>query len=245
MKDQNEITWEHRGILVDWLLQVHARFSLQAESLFLCINVLDRFLGSRPIAISKLQLVGLTCFFIATKYEETYAPSVKEITYLADDQYTTAEILTAERYILRTIEWDLRAPGPLGWLRRASKADDCELHARTISKYLLEIGCVERRLIGIVPSLMAAAAIWLARLALGREKWVGLSSPFHIISDLLCPSLYCRPQTWSTTPHTQNQNSSRSRPLCWSTLSQIPSSTNPCTRNTPTSAISGCVPFSP
>ncbi|KJA18759.1 hypothetical protein HYPSUDRAFT_1097415 [Hypholoma sublateritium FD-334 SS-4] len=171
MKDQNEITWEHRGILVDWLLQVHARFSLQAESLFLCINVLDRFLGSRPIAISKLQLVGLTCFFIATKYEETYAPSVKEITYLADDQYTTVEILTAERYILRTIEWDLRAPGPLGWLRRASKADDCELHARTISKYLLEIGCVERRLIGIVPSLMAAAAIWLARLALGREKW--------------------------------------------------------------------------
>lgn len=176
MKDQTEITWEHRGVLVDWLLQVHGRFGLLAESLFLAVNILDRFLGSRPISISKLQLVGLTAFFIATKFEETYAPSVKEIKFLADDQYTIEEILKAERYILRTLDWDLRSPGPMGWLRRASKADDCEVHARTIGKYLLEIGLVERRFIGVVPSLMAAAAIWLARLSLGREEWVGYIS---------------------------------------------------------------------
>ncbi|KAF8189336.1 nime/cyclinb [Pholiota molesta] len=151
MKDQAEITWEHRGVLIDWLLQVHARFGLLAESLFLTVNILDRFLGSRPISISKLQLVGLTSFFIATKFEEPMRLP----------------------YILRTLEWDLRAPGPMGWLRRASKADDCEVHARTIAKYLLEIGCVDRRFIGIVPSLLSAAAIWLARLSLGREEWVG------------------------------------------------------------------------
>ncbi|KAF8970127.1 cyclin-like protein [Flammula alnicola] len=171
MKDQAEITWEHRGVLIDWLLQVHARFNLLSESFFLCVNILDRFLGSRPISISKVQLVGLACFFIATKFEETYSPSVKEIAYLAADQYTVEEILKAERYILRTLDWDLRAPGPMGWLRRASKADDCEVHARTIAKYLLEVACVERRLIGMVPSLLSAASMWLARLTLGREEW--------------------------------------------------------------------------
>ncbi|KDR72556.1 hypothetical protein GALMADRAFT_252687 [Galerina marginata CBS 339.88] len=171
MKDQVEINWEHRDLLVDWLLQVHAKFGLLAESLFLCINLLDRFLGSRPISIAKLQLVGLACFFIATKFEETYAPSVREMAGLADDQFSVEEILKAERYILRTLEWDLRAPGPMGWLRRGSKADDCETNARTIAKYLIEIGIVERRLIGVVPSLMAAAALWLARLTLGREEW--------------------------------------------------------------------------
>lgn len=171
MNDQEEITWEHRGVLVDWLLQVHAKHNLLAESLFLCINVLDRFLGSRPISLSKLQLVGLAAFFIATKYEETYAPSVKEIAFLADKQYTVEDILKAERYMLKTLDWDLRAPGPMGWLRRGSKADDCEVHARTIAKYLLEIGLVERRLIGLVPSLLSAAALWLARLTLGREEW--------------------------------------------------------------------------
>lgn len=173
MNGQSEITWDHRGILIDWLLQVHARFNLLAESLFLTVNLLDRFLSLRTIHIPKLQLVGLACFFIATKYEETYAPSVREIVILADDQYTVEEILKAERYILKTLEWDMRAPGPMGWLRRGSKADDCEIHARTIGKYLIEIGCVERKLVGVKPSLVSAAALWIARMSLGREDWVG------------------------------------------------------------------------
>jgi G2/mitotic-specific cyclin 1/2 len=172
MKDQQEITWENRGTLIDWLLQVHARFGLLQESLFLTVNLIDRFLGLRLISLCKLQLVGLACFFIATKYEETYAPSVKEIAELADGLYKTDEILKAERYILKTLEWDLRAPGPLGWLRRGSKADDCEVNARTVAKYLIEIACLERTLIGVVPSLISAAALWLARLTLGREVWV-------------------------------------------------------------------------
>lgn len=171
MDKQGEITWEHRGILIDWLLQVHAKFGLMAESLFLTVNVLDRFLGLRTIAITKLQLVGLAAFLVATKFEETYAPSVKEIAYLADNQYTIEEILKAEKYILKMLEWDLKAPGPMGWLRRASKADGCEVQARTIAKYLLEVGCLERKLIGVVPSKVSAAAMWLARLALGRDEW--------------------------------------------------------------------------
>lgn len=80
--------------------------------------------------------------------------------------------MKAEKYILKMLEWDLKAPGPMGWLRRGSKADGCEVQARTIAKYLLEIGCLERKLIGVVPSKVSAAALWLARLALGREEWV-------------------------------------------------------------------------
>jgi hypothetical protein len=167
-----ELDWDKRGILIDWVLQVHSRFRLLSESLFLFTNILDRFLSRRPISLSKLQLVGITCFFIAAKFEETMAPAVSEIAFLADGQYTVREILKAERYVLKIIDWDLRYPGPMGWLRRGSKADDCEEKARTVAKYLLEVGIVERRLVGTLPSLLAAAALWLARLVLGREVWV-------------------------------------------------------------------------
>ncbi|EAU81475.2 nime/cyclinb [Coprinopsis cinerea okayama7 len=171
MEGQQELTWDHRGILIDWILQVHARFNLLPESLFLTVNLLDRFLSARPISLNKLQLVGLACFFIASKFEETCAPSVNEIVFLADNQYTVAEVLKAEMYILRVLDWDLSCPGPMSWLRRGSKADECESTARTVAKYLLEIGCLEHRLVGIVPSHMAAAALWLGRLAVGREEW--------------------------------------------------------------------------
>ncbi|KAF9525729.1 cyclin-like protein [Crepidotus variabilis] len=183
MSSQPEINWEHRGVLVDWLLQVHARFNLLAESLFLTVNLLDRFLSLKTIHIPKLQLVGLACFFTATKYEETYAPSVREIAFLADEQYTVDEILKAERYILRTLEWDLRAPGPMGWLRRGSKADDCEVHARTLGKYLIEISCVERKLVGVKPSLVSAAALWIARMTLGREEWTANLEHYTTFSE--------------------------------------------------------------
>ncbi|TFK22380.1 nime/cyclinb [Coprinopsis marcescibilis] len=180
---QTEITWEHRGILVDWLLQVHARFNLLPESLFLTVNLLDRFLEKRPISLNKLQLVGLACFFVASKFEETCAPSVNEIVFLADNQYSVAEVIKAEMYILKVLEWDLRCPGPMSWLRRGSKADDCETTARTVAKYLLEIACIERRLVGIVPSHIAAAALWLGRLAVGREDWTPTLERYTTFSE--------------------------------------------------------------
>ncbi|KAG6820919.1 hypothetical protein H0H93_009693 [Arthromyces matolae] len=171
MANHPELDWEKRGILVDWVIQVHARFNLLQETFFLFTNILDRFLSQRPISLSKFQLVGITAFFIAAKFEETYAPSVAEIAHLADDLYTTEEILKAERYMLKTLNYDLRYPGPMNWLRRGSKADDCDTQARTVGKYLVEIGCLEWRLVGTVPSLLAGAALWLARLVLGREIW--------------------------------------------------------------------------
>lgn len=142
------------------------------ESLFLCVNVMDRFLSVKPISLSKLQLVGITSFFIATKFEETYCPSVSELAALSDNEYAVEDILKAERYILKTLDWDLRAPGPMGWLRRGSKADHCEVQARTVAKYLIEIGLLEYKLVGTVSSMIAASSLWLARLALGREEWV-------------------------------------------------------------------------
>jgi G2/mitotic-specific cyclin 2 len=161
-----------RGILTDWLVTIHVRFRLLPETLFVCVNIIDRFLSARVVSLAKLQLVGVTCLFIASKAEEICAPSVKAFLSCADSTYTASEILQAERYILKTIEWNLSYPNPLQFLRRISKADDYDVTIRTVAKYLLEIPCIDWRLIVAPPSLTAAASIWLARLVLGRGPWV-------------------------------------------------------------------------
>jgi G2/mitotic-specific cyclin 1/2 len=172
MDSQKELAWTMRGILTDWLVQVHVRFRLMPETLFLCINIIDRFLSARVVSLAKLQLVGITCLFIASKVEEIVSPSVSHFLYCADSSYTENEILQAERYVLKTLDWNLSYPNPIHFLRRVSKADEYDVKARTIAKYLLEIGCLEWRLLSAAPSLMAAAAIWLARLILDHETWV-------------------------------------------------------------------------
>ncbi|KAG8216530.1 cyclin-like protein [Butyriboletus roseoflavus] len=171
MSSQKELAWSMRGILLDWLVQVHARFRLLPETFFLCVNIIDRFLSARVVSLAKLQLVGITCLFISSKVEEIVAPSVSHFLHCADSSYTEPEILLAERYVLKTIDWNLSFPNPMHFLRRISKADDYDVKARTIGKYLLEVGALEWRLLATPPSLMAAASIWLARLILGNCKW--------------------------------------------------------------------------
>ncbi|KII91187.1 hypothetical protein PLICRDRAFT_51362 [Plicaturopsis crispa FD-325 SS-3] len=171
MESQKELAWKMRGILTDWLVQVHVRFRLLPETLFLCVNIIDRFLSARVVSLAKLQLVGVTCMFIAAKVEEIVSPSVSHFLYCADSSYTESEILQAERYVLKTLEWNLNFPNPIHFLRRVSKADEYDMQVRTVAKYLMEIGCLEWRLIAAPPSLMAAAAIWLSRLVLGRGDW--------------------------------------------------------------------------
>jgi G2/mitotic-specific cyclin 1/2 len=173
MESQKELAWKMRGILTDWLIQVHVRFRLLPETLFLCVNIIDRFLSARVVSLAKLQLVGVTCMFIAAKFEEICSPSVTHFLMCADSTYTESEILQAERYVLKTLDWNLSYPNPVHYLRRVSKADEYNVQVRTLAKYLLEIGCLEWRLIAAPPSLLAAAAIWLARFALGMEVWVG------------------------------------------------------------------------
>ncbi len=47
-----------RAILVDWLVEVHMRFKLVQETLFMTVDILDRFLAIHPVRILK---TNLTC----------------------------------------------------------------------------------------------------------------------------------------------------------------------------------------
>jgi G2/mitotic-specific cyclin 2 len=171
MDDQPELEWKMRGILVDWLLEVHTRFHLLPETLFLAVNIIDRFLTCKVVQLDRLQLVGVTAMFIASKYEEVISPHVSNYRHVADDGFTEDEILSAERFILAALNYDLSYPNPMNFLRRVSKADNYDIETRTLGKYLLEISCLDHRFIPHPPSLVSAAAMYLARLVLSRGPW--------------------------------------------------------------------------
>ncbi|KAK2759138.1 hypothetical protein FQN54_003237 [Arachnomyces sp. PD_36] len=176
MNNQAEIQWSMRSVLMDWLVQVHHRFALLPETLFLCVNYIDRFLSCKIVSLGKLQLVGATAIFIASKYEEINCPSLNEIVFMVDNGYTADEILKAERFMLSMLQFELGWPGPMSFLRRISKADDYDLETRTLAKYLLEITIMDERFVGTPPSFTAAGAHCLARLMLRKGIW----TPAHV-----------------------------------------------------------------
>ncbi|TDL25648.1 hypothetical protein BD410DRAFT_717357 [Rickenella mellea] len=165
---QSELTWPMRQTLVDWLLQVHARYHMLPETLWIAINIVDRFLTKRVVSVLKLQLVGITAMFIASKYEEILAPSVDEFVFMTDNGYSREEILKGERIVLQTLDFKVSGYcSPYSWVRRISKADDYDFQTRTLCKFLVEVTLLDYRFLRVKPSHIAAIGMYTSRKMLG------------------------------------------------------------------------------
>ncbi|KAI8926802.1 cyclin-like protein [Entophlyctis helioformis] len=169
---QPHLSWGMRQQLLCWLIQVHNRFRLVPETLFLAVNVVDRFLGLKAgVALDKLQLVGVTALLLAAKFEETLVPPVSDLVYMVDGAYTADEILHAERFMLRVLAFEMGAPGPYGFVRRISAADRYDGSVRNVAKFFLEVGMLDSRLVAVVSSHLAAAAMFLAAKVAYEAPW--------------------------------------------------------------------------
>ena len=72
----------------------------------------------------KLQLVGVTAMLIASKYEEMYAPEVRDFVFITDNTYTSGNIRGMEKQMLRVMDYSLGTPLCLHFLRRYSRAGE-------------------------------------------------------------------------------------------------------------------------
>jgi cyclin B len=100
MENQSHINERMRSILVDWLVEVHLKFKLVPETLYLTVNLIDRYLERKEVSRPKLQLVGVTCLLIASKYEEIYPPELRDLVYICDRAYTRNEVSIVIAFVL-------------------------------------------------------------------------------------------------------------------------------------------------
>ncbi|XP_072004201.1 G2/mitotic-specific cyclin-B2 [Engystomops pustulosus] len=166
-----EVNERMRAILVDWLVQVHSRFQLLQETLYMGIAIMDRFLQVQLVSRSKLQLVGVTALLLASKYEEMYTPEVADFVYITDNAYSASQIREMEILMLRELNFDLGRPLPLHFLRRASKCGSADAEQHTLAKYLMELSLMDYDMVHFRPSEIASAALCLAQKVLGQDSW--------------------------------------------------------------------------
>jgi len=174
MQTQRDINHTMRGILVDWLVEVAEEYRLEAETLHLSVNYIDRFLSYVPVARSKLQLVGVACMLIASKYEEIHPPAVDEFVYISDNTYKREEILGMEGTILNRLMFELSVATAKGFLNRylkAAKAGECDATTMMLCQYLCELTLQEYSFLKYSPSEIAASALHLALHTMRLPAW--------------------------------------------------------------------------
>jgi hypothetical protein len=147
----------------------------------------------------RFQLLGACCVWLACKIEESKAPKVHQIAYVSDHLYSFDQIVRMERRVCNALNFSfLEAPTPYQFVfefMRASLAgcspqqqDDasCRMCAnsatatgvslatesvfRDMVLYLLELGRMPYGPTSKNPSLLAAAAVYLARVTLGIPR---------------------------------------------------------------------------
>lgn len=84
-----------RSIAVDWLVDVAEEYKIVQEVLFLSVNYLDRYLSRKIITRDELQLLAVTCMFIADKFQgiSRYV-QVAELYYISDFTCTETMVLS-------------------------------------------------------------------------------------------------------------------------------------------------------
>lgn len=124
-----------RAILLDWLIEVCEVYKLHRETYFLALDYLDRYLSTN-VSISKthLQLIGITCLFIAAKVEEIYPPKLNEFAYVTDGACREEDILKQELVILTALKWRISPVTIIGWLSCYMQLNVTKRTPKTLNK---------------------------------------------------------------------------------------------------------------
>lgn len=169
MDGQPHVNAKMRAILVDWLVDVHKKYKLRQETLFLAIGLIDRFLERRTTARRHLQLVGVAALLIAAKFEELYPPQVQDFVYITDKAYTKEEVIKMEVSILTALDFKVCQPTAVHFMERFHRVNGCTQAHRDLAQYLLELTLVEYRMVRYSASHLAAAALLLSNKLLRKQ----------------------------------------------------------------------------
>jgi len=184
--NQREITKAMRCVVVDWMVEVQESFELNHETLYLAVKMMDMFLSRRQASKDVLQLVGVTCILIASKFDDRLAPTIDDLLYVCDDAYDKPQMITMEMAILRALDFNLGAPLSYTFLRRYARCSKQPMDLLTLARYILELSLVEYEFTNEADSIMAAAALRLALMMKG-ESWSPTLEYYsgYVESDLL------------------------------------------------------------
>jgi hypothetical protein len=189
MDQQPEIKWHMRPCLVDFLVEIHFTFRLRPETLYLTLNIVDRYVSRRIVYIKHYQLVGCAALWIAAKFEDAKerVPTVHDLAQICRETYDESAFIQMEGHVLSTIQWTLGHPTAEAWLRlMCCEVSLEEPKVQHVARFLMEITLFYREFVKYVPSSIALGALTLARFLCGsaRRPWEETEECLEIVEYL-------------------------------------------------------------
>jgi cyclin B len=192
MIHQSEINVRMRGLLLNWIMEIHRKFKLLDETLYLAVRILDEYLRKCDMKRADFQMTGCASLWLASKYHEIYAPDPRDFVYISDNAFTKAELVDRECDVIRQLSFNVTFVSPLQFAERFLKVTthpmyqkykargtavamrNCETYVKVV-RYLTLFFCEQSLmdqevLCRELPSKIAAGALALSVVSMGLYK---------------------------------------------------------------------------
>jgi len=152
-----------RAYLIDWLSELHLKFKLWPETLYVCVGLIDKYIMLQGDLRKKdLQCLGITALHIACKYEEIYPPELKQILRVTDNAVSKEEVLALEFQILQTLDFNVTFPSILRFMERYARIAQVQERTQLLAQYLCDICLLDCTLMKEKPSKLASVCLFAA-----------------------------------------------------------------------------------
>jgi hypothetical protein len=165
---QTQVTPRHREAAVLWMIQTHQNLGVVTDCLYNAVIFFDIACCTRPIAKENIQLLMMTCLWVAVKVEEG-KELINHVLELSGDKFTRDDVIDCELDLIQVLSFRTNFPTTKIFLRRILDATAAQNKIAEAANFLAETSLLEIKCLDFAPATVAAAAVCLG--------FVGLTMP--------------------------------------------------------------------
>ena len=140
--------------MIEWIIDVHRKFRLKPETLYVTVHVIDQFLSKKKIHKNQLHLLGVATLLISSKYEEIYPPDLRDLLAISENKFNRDQVIAMEKEILNTLGFKITAPSAYRFLERFKRLSKvyADKEVFCYAQYIQEVSMLDASLLKFKPS---------------------------------------------------------------------------------------------
>uniref|UniRef100_A0A3Q3WT96 Cyclin-F n=1 Tax=Mola mola TaxID=94237 RepID=A0A3Q3WT96_MOLML len=152
-----------RYILVDWLVEVTTMKDFSSLTLHVTVGCVDRYLALRSVPKARLQLLGIACMVVCTRYMSKEILTIREAVWLTDNTYKYEDLVRMMGEVVSVLEGKIRSPTLLDYRELLLSLLPLERRTTHLFSYICELSLLFSVLATPPPAKLACAALLLTR----------------------------------------------------------------------------------
>ncbi|KAG7424418.1 G1/S-specific cyclin CCN1 [Fusarium oxysporum f. sp. raphani] len=162
--------WSMRPELIQLLIDAHASFNLLPRTLFLAVNILDRYCSKQTVYEQYYKLAGLSALLISSKLVDPpdHTPHMQDLLKFCQCDYDRSILIKMERHILKILDWSMRNATVYDFVQLMTAMEGHDEVVQHMATYLGVLSLSYRTFVETKPSIMARSCLTIAGFVLNR-----------------------------------------------------------------------------